>query len=229
MEEALKTFFVLLATIVIYVVMKKIYVICPIPLFLPVLTSSILIIVILKFYNVSYETYMAGGKWLDLLLGPAVVALAYPLYNQKQRILKYKGPIIGGVLIGLATGILSGIFFSIMLGISKSFLLSLLPKSMTTPVAIQISTGLGGIPSVTVACVMVAGISGAILGPIILKLFCINSSLGRGIAFGSASHAIGTSKAMEYGEATFSTSTVSMTLTALFGSIFISIITKFFI
>ena len=114
----------------------------------------------------------------------------------------------------------SGLLFAELFGISRSLILSIIPKSITTPVAIQIASGIGGVPSMTVVFVMIAGFSGVILGPLLLKWIRIRSSLGKGIAFGSASHALGTSKAMEYGELTVSMSSVSMTLCAVLGSVF---------
>lgn len=163
---------------------------------------------------------MIGGKWINSLLGPAVVALAYPLYKQREMLIKYSIPIIGGVFVGLFAGMISGLVFAEVFGIDRSLILSIVPKSITTPVAIQIATGLGGVPSMTVVFVMIAGFSGVILGPLLLKWIRIKSSLGKGIALGSASHALGTSKAFEYGELTVSMSSVSMTLSAVLGSVF---------
>ena len=171
-------------------------------------------------FHISYKDYMIGGQWINSLLGPAVVALAYPLYKQRRVLIKYMFPIIGGVLAGLFSGMVSGLLFAELFGISRSLILSIIPKSITTPVAIQIASGIGGVPSMTVVFVMIAGFSGVILGPLLLKWIRIRSSLGKGIAFGSASHALGTSKAMEYGELTVSMSSVSMTLCAVLGSVF---------
>lgn len=117
-------------------------------------------------------------------------------------------------------GMISGLIFAEAFGIDHDLLLSILPKSITTPVAIQIAAGLGGVPSMTVVFVMIAGFSGVILGPLVLKWLRIRSSLGQGIALGSASHALGTSKALEYGELAVSMSSVSMTLCAVLGSFF---------
>ncbi len=117
-------------------------------------------------------------------------------------------------------GMISGLIFAEAFGIDHDLLLSILPKSITTPVAIQIAAGLGGVPSMTVVFVMIAGFSGVILGPLFLKWLRIRSSLGQGIALGSASHALGTSKALEYGELAVSMSSVSMTLCAVLGSFF---------
>ncbi|WP_424453541.1 LrgB family protein [Priestia megaterium] len=200
--------------------MAKVYVRFSYPILIPVLTTTIFVILLLLAFHVSYDEYMIGGKWINSLLGPAVVALAYPLYKQREMLVKYSVPIIGGVFVGLFAGMISGLVFAEIFGIDRSLILSIIPKSITTPVAIQIATGLGGVPSMTVVFVMIAGFSGVILGPLLLKWIRIKSSLGKGIALGSASHALGTSKAFEYGELTVSMSSVSMTLSAVLGSVF---------
>lgn len=200
--------------------MAKVYVRFSYPILIPVLTTTIFVILLLLAFHVSYDEYMIGGKWINSLLGPAVVALAYPLYKQREMLVKYSVPIIGGVFVGLFAGMISGLVFAEVFGVDRSLILSIIPKSITTPVAIEIATGLGGVPSMTVVFVMIAGFSGVILGPILLKWIRIKSSLGKGIALGSASHALGTSKAFEYGELTVSMSSVSMTLSAVLGSVF---------
>jgi predicted murein hydrolase (TIGR00659 family) len=200
--------------------MAKVYVRFSYPILIPVLTTTIFVILLLLTFHVSYDEYMIGGKWINSLLGPAVVALAYPLYKQREMLVKYSVPIIGGVFVGLFAGMISGLVFAEVFGIDRSLILSIIPKSITTPVAIQIATGLGGVPSMTVVFVMIAGFSGVILGPLLLKWIRIKSSLGKGIALGSASHALGTSKAFEYGELTVSMSSVSMTISAVLGSVF---------
>ncbi|WNS80894.1 LrgB family protein [Domibacillus sp. DTU_2020_1001157_1_SI_ALB_TIR_016] len=211
---------IILLTVAAYLVMMKVYQRFPYPFFLPVLTTTVLIIVLLTAFHISYNGYMVGGQWISSLLGPAVVALAYPLYKQRHVLLQYGFPILGGVLVGLFSGMVSGLLFAEVLGVDRDLILSIIPKSITTPVAIQIATGIGGVPSMTVVFVMIAGFSGVLLGPMVLKWVRIRSSLGKGIAFGSASHALGTSKAFEYGELAVSMSSVSMTLSAVLGSLF---------
>jgi len=219
-QEFFIALFIIIATVALYLVMAKIYVRFSYPILIPVLTTTVFVILLLLAFHISYDEYMIGGKWINSLLGPAVVALAYPLYKQREMLVKYSIPIIGGVFVGLFAGMISGLVFAEVFGIDRSLILSIVPKSITTPVAIQIATGLGGVPSMTVVFVMIAGFSGVILGPLLLKWVRIKSSLGKGIALGSASHALGTSKAFEYGELTVSMSSVSMTLSAVLGSVF---------
>ncbi|MED3877714.1 LrgB family protein [Priestia megaterium] len=220
MQEFFIALFIIIATVALYLVMAKVYVRFSYPILIPVLTTTVFVILLLLAFHISYDEYMIGGKWINSLLGPAVVALAYPLYKQREMLIKYSIPIIGGVFVGLFAGMISGLVFAEVFGIDRSLILSIVPKSITTPVAIQIATGLGGVPSMTVVFVMIAGFSGVILGPLLLKWIRIKSSLGKGIALGSASHALGTSKAFEYGELTVSMSSVSMTLSAVLGSVF---------
>ncbi|MGN7481205.1 LrgB family protein [Priestia megaterium] len=220
MQEFFIALFIIIATVALYLVMAKVYVRFSYPILIPVLTTTVFVILLLLAFHISYDEYMIGGKWINSLLGPAVVALAYPLYKQREMLVKYSIPIIGGVFVGLFAGMISGLVFAEVFGIDRSLILSIVPKSITTPVAIQIATGLGGVPSMTVVFVMIAGFSGVILGPLLLKWIHIKSSLGKGIALGSASHALGTSKAFEYGELTVSMSSVSMTLSAVLGSVF---------
>ncbi|MFL7942765.1 LrgB family protein [Priestia megaterium] len=220
MQEFFIALFIIIATAALYLVMAKLYVRFSYPILIPVLTTTVFVILLLLAFHISYDEYMIGGKWINSLLGPAVVALAYPLYKQREMLVKYSIPIIGGVFVGLFAGMISGLVFAEVFGIDRSLILSIVPKSITTPVAIQIATGLGGVPSMTVVFVMIAGFSGVILGPLLLKWIRIKSSLGKGIALGSASHALGTSKAFEYGELTVSMSSVSMTLSAVLGSVF---------
>lgn len=164
MQQACIAIIIILLTVAAYLAMVKLYKRFPLPFLIPVLTTTILIVAALMMFHVSYEGYMIGGKWINSLLGPAVVALAYPLYKQWHIIVKHCVPILGGVLVGLCMGMISGLIFAEAFGIDHDLLLSILPKSITTPVAIQIAAGLGGVPSMTVVFVMIAGFSGVILG-----------------------------------------------------------------
>jgi predicted murein hydrolase (TIGR00659 family) len=207
-----------------YLLMNRLYLKYSFAFLLPLLTTTIAIIVILSVLQLSYETYMIGGEWINHLLGPAVVALAIPLYKQRKTLMGQLVPIVGGVVMGLVVGMVSGVLLAEVLGVSQNLILSIIPKSITTPVAIQVTTAIGGIPSMTIVFVLLAGLTGAVLGPTIFKWFRVTSQLGRGMAFGSASHAIGTSKAKEFDELTVSISSVAMTLSAILGSSFATII-----
>ncbi|WLR50283.1 LrgB family protein [Bacillus tianshenii] len=209
----------IISTIVIYQAMKKVYARVYTPFMVPIVTGTTLIVCLLLLFNISYNTYMIGGKWIVDLLGPAVVALAHPLYKQWPTIRKYAMPIMTGVLAGTVIGIISGIELSLLFGIETMTLYSMVPKSVTSPVAMDIANVIGGSPTLAAVFVMVAGISGAVIGPFLLKWSGIHHYLGRGIGFGSASHGIGTAKALELGEEEGAISSIAMTLSAIFASI----------
>ncbi|RID84061.1 LrgB family protein [Peribacillus asahii] len=228
MAQTLIAILIITLTVIIYLAMNRLYVRFSSPLLSPILTTVLIIIAFLICFHIPYNTYLIGGKWINFLLGPAVVALAYPLYNQRKMLMKHLAPIVTGVCIGLFVGIISGSILAFVFGLHKDMILSLLPKSITTPIAMEVSAQLGGIPAITVVFVMIAGFVGVILGPSFLKWSRINSDMGKGIALGSASHALGTSKASEYGELSFSMSSISMALTAILGAIIGSFIPFFF-
>ncbi|WP_210470415.1 LrgB family protein [Sporosarcina sp. 6E9] len=203
----------------LYLTMRYTYARFPIAVLHPVLTSTTIIILLLLVLNVSYDSYMVGGEWLEMFLGPSVVALAYPLYKQRIVVLKYRNAILLGVASGLLTAMGSILLFAKLFRFENEMIHSIIPKSITSPVAIQVSAALGGIPSLTAAFVMIAGFSGVILGPLVMKYTRIQSPLSKGLALGSASHALGVAKSTEYGELSLSMASVSMTLSAIAGSV----------
>lgn len=209
---------IVLANVSIYLFMALIYKRFRLPVLMPALTATLIVVLLMLFFKIPYETYMIGGQWINKLLGPAVVSLAYPLYNQRHVLRRNLPAVLGGTLTGLLVGMFSGILLAMMLGFPKAYILSMLPKSITTPVAIQISGSLGGEAALTSVFVMIAGFTGAIAGPYILKLFRIRGEVGIGIGLGTASHALGTAKALEYGEQSLSMSSVAMTVCAIAGS-----------
>ncbi|MRN52687.1 LrgB family protein [Paenibacillus monticola] len=210
---------IILLNVTIYLIMSVIYRRYRIPVLMPALTATAIVVSLLLYFHISYDTYMIGGQWINRLLGPAVVSLAYPLYKQRNVLVENFPAIVGGAVTGLLVGMFSGLLLAAGLGFSKLYVLSVLPKSITTPVAIQISSSLGGDSSLTSVFVMIAGFTGAIGGPYIIKLFRIKSEVGIGIGMGTASHALGTAKALEYGERSVSMSSVAMTVCAIVGSI----------
>ncbi|WP_066073502.1 LrgB family protein [Neobacillus soli] len=224
MQQVLFAFCMILLTVVANFLMTRIYKRYSYSYLIPVLTATTLIIITLSVFHIPYKNYMIGGQWISSLLGPSVVALAYPLYKQRHFLKSNLFPIVGGVLIGAISGMISVGLLAKIIGINHTLILSIIPKSLTTPVAIEVANGLGGSASMAIVGVMIAGIFGAIAAPTIFKIMRVHSPVGRGIALGSASHAIGTSKAAEYSELTFSMSSVTMTLTAIIGSFLGSIV-----
>lgn len=209
----------IISTLVVYLFMAKVYKRYNYPFLMPVITASIIIIVCLLVLHIPYEVYMEGGKWLQQLLGPAVVALAYPLYNQRQLLVKYKYSIISSLFIAMFSGLISVYMLLVLFRIEKELILTALPKSLTTPIAMQVSETIGGIAPLTAVLVMIAGFTGAILGPYVYKLGRVESPISRGVSMGSASHGVGISKLNEYGEEDLSIGSVSMSLSAVIGAI----------
>lgn len=213
------TIFFFIGTIFLYLAMIRLYDQYRHPLLIPFMTTSVSLMAFLIMTGISHETYMLGGQWIDRFLGPAIVALAIPLHNQRHTIRRYWQPILGGVMVGVFTGFMTGLLLTKWAGFSEELILSMLPKSITTPIAIQIAQSVGGIPEITVAFVIIAGFLGVVIGEPFFKLFKIDSPTGRGIGLGVASHALGTSKAVELGEQEASMSSLAMTLCAVIGSI----------
>jgi predicted murein hydrolase (TIGR00659 family) len=216
-------------TIVIYLLMTKFYNRFTYSFLVPIFTSSLLVVGLLLVTNTSYTTYMSGAKWIDELLGPAVVALAIPLYDHRE-IVKRNGPtIFFSVIVGAIVGMVSGIILGMMSQINKELIFSIAPKSVTSPIAMEISEIVGGAPALTAVYVMVAGISGAMFGPYLMKVCNIRHSISRGIGFGTASHGIGTARALEIGDVEGALSSISMTLSAVFTSFLCPIVLSLFL
>ncbi|AKB19890.1 MULTISPECIES: LrgB family protein [unclassified Methanosarcina] len=168
--------------------------------FNPLLVSLVLVILFLLYFRIDFETYNVGGDYISFFLGPATVVLAVPLYKKIQLLKSDALPIITGISAGCIAGISSIVIFSSLLGFDKVITNSLVPKSVTTPIGIEISKQIGGLPAITVAAIIVTGIIGAVLGPLICRCFRINDRVAIGIAIGTASHALGTTRAIELGE-----------------------------
>lgn len=159
-----------------------------------------MVIAVLVIFHIDLETYNQGGNLISIFLGPSTVVLAVPLYKQLDLLKKNLLPIIAGILAGSLTAIVSVCLFAKWFGLNKELGLSLVPKSITTPIGIELTKQLGGIPSVTVAAIIITGIIGAMLAPGLLKLLRITDKVAVGLAIGTSAHAVGTSKAIELGE-----------------------------
>ncbi|QHS24032.1 LrgB family protein [Virgibacillus sp. MSP4-1] len=205
----------LIGTFIAYTGALYLYQRYPYPVLLPVFVATFIIAVSLLMFDIPYEAYMQGGKWIDWLLGPAVVALAFPLYKQWELVKKYPYPLLAGVGFGSVLGISTGLLLAKWFQFDDQIIYSMIPKNSTTPVAMDITESLGGIAPMATVFVMIAGIGGAITGPAILKWCGITHFLGMGVGMGSASHAIGTSKIMEQSVQAGAVSTVAMTLSAI--------------
>ncbi|WP_342575163.1 LrgB family protein [Solibacillus sp. FSL K6-1781] len=224
MLHLLLILFIISSTVLLFILLNRLYLKVGNPFLLPILTATIITVIILLVFNIPYGTYMEGGEWISKMLGPAVVALAFPLYNQRELIFKYKYSIITSIIVAMLAGLISVVALLLLFGASKDFILTSLPKSLTTPVAMQVSDIVGGIPPLTAVMVMVAGFTGAILGPVLFKLFKIDTAISRGVAMGSASHGVGLTKLKEYSEEDLSIGSLSMGLSAVVGAFIIPLI-----
>lgn len=166
----------------------------------PLLITTVLIIAFLTIFNIPLESYNAGGDVISMFLAPATTVLAYSIYKQIILLKKHFIPIAIGCLVGSITSMGSTYLLCKVFDIESSITASMIPKSVTTPIAMEVSSSLSGITSITVAAVVVTGILGSILCPVLIKIFRIDNKVAAGIAIGTCSHAAGTSKAIEIGE-----------------------------
>ena len=163
----------------------------------PILVSIALIILFLIGFNIPYETYQESGKMIEFWLKPAVVALGVPLYLQLSQIKKQLVPILLSQMVGCVVGIISVVITAQLLGASHVVVISLAAKSVTTPIAMEVTQAVGGIPSLTAAIVVITGLIGAVTGFKVMTVGRVNNPMARGLSLGAASHALGTSAAME--------------------------------
>lgn len=181
----------------------------------PVLMSIVLIGSTLAVLHVSYENYLTGGRFISILLGPATVALALPLYRQSDTIRRAAGPIILGILIGASAAVASALLVTRWSGGQEVLARSLAPKSATTPIAIVVADQIGGIPALTAVFTILTGVLGAVAAPAILSAVRIRDPRARGLAIGISSHGIGTARAIEDDPASGAFAGLAMALSAV--------------
>jgi predicted murein hydrolase (TIGR00659 family) len=184
-------------TLAAYALAQKMYLRTGSIFFNPVALSIGSIIVFLLLFRIPYQTYFEGGRYIHFLLGPSVVALAVPLYNRREEIMARRKPILLGIAAGAVASIVSASGLAWVLGGSRDVVLSLAPKSVTTPIAIGIVEKIGGIAPLTAALVVLTGCLGAICGPEFCRLIGVRDSTAMGLAVGTASHGIGTARMLE--------------------------------
>ena len=185
----------------------------------PLLIGNILIVGFLLITGISLESYNVGGDYISVMLSPATVVLAVPLYRQISKLRQFWKPILAGICAGSLTSIACVILFSKLLGLSNTLMLSLLPKSVTIPMGSVISAQIGGIPSVTIIAITVTGITGAVAAPAVCRFCHIKHKVAQGIAIGTASHALGTTRAMEMGEVQGAMSSLAIGIAGLFTAV----------
>ncbi len=194
----------------------------------PLLIAIIICILVITIFKIPYESFDLGGKYITFLLAPATVCLGTSIFKQIQVIKKEIIPILIGVTAGSVTAIISVIMLSKLFNFSDDLVLSLVPKSITTAIGVEISKQIGGIPAITTLAIIITGLTGAIFAPVICKIFKIDNFLEKGVAIGMSSHAIGTSKAIEMGEKEGAFSGATIGIAGIVTAIILPIIIKFF-
>ena len=193
--------------------------------FNPLLVSEIMIISVLLIFRIPFSAYNEGGTIINMFLGPVTALLAVSIYKQRKLVGKHIVSILAGTVAGSITSLLSILALATVIGIDSTLTSSLLPKSVTTPIAVAVSETLGGIRSLTVTSLLLTGVAGNILAPLMIKLFRVKSRIAQGVAIGTASHVVGTSKAIELGEDIGAMSSIALSFAGIITAV---IATAFF-
>ena len=185
----------------------------------PLLIAVALIIAVLSVFRIPYETYSAGGNFIHLMLGPVTAVLALNIYNQRAILREHFLPVLAGCLVGSLTSLASVLSLCNLFHVDEALAASLMPKSVTTAIAMGIAESHGGVAGIAAAAVMVAGITGAIFAPLFAKLFHITEPAAEGLAIGACSHALGTTRALEIGPVQGAMSSIAICVCGILTSI----------
>lgn len=196
-------------------------------IFNPLLISVIITIVAVLCLNIDYESYYSGAKYLSYLLTPATICLAIPLYEQFELLKHNWKAIICGVVGGVLSSLGSVLVMALLFGLTHEEYVTLLPKSITTAIGMGVSEELGGYVNITVAVIIITGILGNIIGEFVCRIFRIKEPVAKGLTLGTASHAIGTAKAMEMGETEGAMSSLSIAVSGLLTVVGASVFAQF--
>ena len=193
----------------------------------PLLISIILVIAFLVVFHVDYESYNMSAKYLSYLLTPATVCLAIPLYLQLDLLKKNIVAILVGVFSGVLASLGTVLAMSVVFGLNHKEYVTMLPKSITTAIGMGVSEELGGYVTISVAVIIITGVLGNMAAEFICKLFRIKSPISKGLAIGTASHAVGTARAMELGEVEGAMSSLSIAVAGIITVVGASIFANF--
>ena len=193
----------------------------------PLLISIIIVIGILLFLRVDYDSYYTGAKYLSYLLTPATVCLAVPLYEQLSLLKSNWKAIMAGIISGVIASALCVFALALVFGLSHEEYVTLLPKSITIAIGMGVSQELGGIVTITVAVIVITGVFGNMIAETVCRLFHIEEPIAKGIGIGSASHAMGTTRAMEMGEIEGAMSSLSIAVAGLLTVVVVSVFANF--
>ena len=184
-------------------------------LFNPLLISIAVTIIFLVLAHIDYDAYNEGARYLSWLLTPATVCLAIPLYEEFELLKSNVRAVMCGIISGVLTSLITILVLALFFGLTHEEYVTLLPKSITTAIGMGVSEELGGYVTITVAVIIITGVIGNILAECICKIFRIEEPIAKGIAIGSAAHAIGTAKAMEIGEVEGAMSSLSIAVAGI--------------
>ena len=207
---ASSAFFGLFVTLAAYLLGLKIKEKTGLAIMNPLLIAIVLVMLLLHSLHIDYDSYNQSAKLVSSLLTPATVCLAVPLYEQLQLLKRHKAAIFTGVISGVLTSLVCVLVLSMLFGLDHAAYVTLLPKSITTAIGMGVSEQLGGHVSITVAVIIITGVIGNMIAESVCRAFHITDPIARGVAIGTASHAIGTTKAMELGEVEGAMSSLSI-------------------
>ena len=197
------------------------------PIFNPLLIAILGIILFLSITKIPYESYKLGGDRINFFLGPVTIVLAVPLYKQFDLFKKYLLEILIGISCGVVVSFISIKLIGHFTNADVDIINSLIPKSITTPMGISLTKTLNGVEAITVVSIILTGLLGAIISPIVFKIGKINNPVAKGIALGTSAHALGTTKALEMGEVEGAMSGLSIGISGIITVILIPIIINF--
>ncbi len=200
----------LLATVLIYVAAKRVYRRHRRVLFSPIFVAPLLLAVLLLLTGLPYKVYFQGGQWLSFLLGPGTVALAIPMYKNGPLLRRYAVEIGSSVVLGALVALISSVLPALWLHLSSETASSLAPRSVTTPIAMEISRSIGGVPTLTAVFVIITALVGLAAEPLLTRLLAIKSPVARGALLGMGAHGAGTARAFELGSLEGTVASLSM-------------------
>jgi predicted murein hydrolase (TIGR00659 family) len=218
-------------TVLVYAGALRVYQRVAHPAANPVLVAIVVVIGVLLALDIDFATYDRGGRLIALFLGPAVVALGVPLHLQMSAIMRQRRAILVAMAVGAVVGILAGVLTAVALGGSRAVVLTLVPRSVTTPIALGIAERLGGVPPLAATLVIATGVLGAVVGPAILRRAGVRSPTAFGLALGASAHGAGTARAIEEGDVEGATSGLAIGLmgvaTALLAPLVVGLLGRF--
>jgi len=193
----------------------------------PLLIAIILVVILLVSTGTSYESYYSSARYISFFLTPATVALAIPLYEKRELLVKHWKAVLAGIFTGVFSSLLIILLLSKVFSFTHEEYVTFLPKSITTAIGMEVSRSLGGYTALTAICIIVTGIFGAVIAVPLFKVLHITHPIAKGIGLGAAAHAIGTSKAMELGETEGAMSSLALSVCGVVTVIAVNLFVNF--